>query len=664
MKKVFRIFWLIGLFTCILVADASAQFTRHIVWLKNKGGNTFSLSTPTAYLSTRSIQRRTNQQISLDSTDLPVTTAYINAIRAISGVTVLNVSKWLNAVCIQTSTPTALTAVQQLPFVQNTAALAARNLHGRAHDKFYESQLITPLEETAAKQEDLQGDFYSYGTSAGAEIKLHKGDFLHNIGLRGQGLQIAILDGGFFNYNTLRAFDSINRNGQILSTWDFISRNAIVSDDHPHGMQCLSTIAANIPGQFVGKAPQASFHLFRTEDVSAEYPIEEFNWVCAAERADSIGADLISSSLGYYDFDNPVFNYSYSQLNGNTTLSVQGADRAAKKGLLVFNSAGNEGNTAWRNIVTPADGDSVIAVGAVNTQGIVGSFSSYGPAPGGRIKPDVASVGVAAVVQNSNNAIGTANGTSFSCPNMAGLATCLWQGFPEFNNNKIGEALKRSGSKFANPDNRIGYGIPDMQQAFSWLLADYATVAAQLNNCTATINWKSKDMEAMRYELQRLLPGETNYTTIQQIVPPAGSILRNSNYQYADRLETTQTGTVKYRVVQWIDTATATKRSVLIDSAQLLLPNPCVTTLTSSIQLFPNPATNSTRLTINYPGTNPLLQVAISDMAGRIVKRYRVPLRSPSSSTDLSLSAFPKGTYLISVWDEKKKIGTIKLVKD
>jgi hypothetical protein len=171
-------------------------------------------------------------------------------------------------------------------------------------------------------------------------------------------------------------------------------------------------------------------------------------------------------------------------------------------------------------------------------------------------------------------------------------------------------------------------------------------------------------MEAMRYELQRLLPGETNYTTIQQIVPPAGSILRNSNYQYADRLETTQTGTVKYRVVQWIDTATATKRSVLIDSAQLLLPNPCVTTLTSSIQLFPNPATNSTRLTINYPGTNPLLQVAISDMAGRIVKRYRVPLRSPSSSTDLSLSAFPKGTYLISVWDEKKKIGTIKLVKD
>ncbi|MFM8710466.1 MAG: S8 family serine peptidase, partial [Sphingomonadales bacterium] len=386
---------------------ANAQFTRHIVWLKNKGGNSFTLGNPSAYLSARSLQRRTHQQIALDSTDLPVTTAYLTAIRGISGVTVLNVSKWLNAVCIQTSTPTALTAVQQLSFVQSTAGLADR-IGGRGIDKFIESQKMTPLSDVDAKSEQLTGDFYSYGGSAGAEIKLHKGDFLHNIGLRGQGIQIAVLDGGFFNYNSLRAFDSVNRNGQILSTWDFVARNATVNDDHPHGMQCLSTIAANIPGQFVGKAPQASFHLFRTEDVNAEYPIEEFNWVCAAERADSVGADLISSSLGYYDFDNPVFNYTYAQMNGNTTLSVRGADRAAQKGLLVFNSAGNEGNSAWRNIITPSDGDSVLAIGAVNSSGVVGSFSSYGPAPGGRIKPDLASVGVSAVVQSSNNNIATA----------------------------------------------------------------------------------------------------------------------------------------------------------------------------------------------------------------------------------------------------------------
>jgi len=648
----------------LLVSSASAQFTRHIVWLKNKGGNSFSLSNPSAYLSARAIQRRTNQQVTLDSTDLPVTSYYLNTLRAVNGVTILNVSKWLNAVCIQTNNATALTAVQQLPFVQATAGLAARQTTGRVNDKFIETERLLPLTEVAAKPGELSGDFYSYGTSAGAEIKLHKGEFLHNIGLRGQGMQIALLDGGFFNYTTLRASDSVNRNGQILSTWDFVAGHASVSEDHPHGMQCLSTIAANIPGQFVGKAPQASFHLFRSEDVNSEYPIEEFNWVCAAERADSTGADLISSSLGYFDFDNPLFNYTYNQLNGNTTLSVRGADLAAKKGILVFNSAGNEGNTAWRNIITPSDGDSVLAIGATNAQGLVGSFSSYGPAPGGRIKPDIASVGVAAVVQGSSNTIGTANGTSFSCPNMAGLGACLWQGFPEFNNMKIAQALKRSGSRFSNPDDRMGYGIPDLRMAFGWLLAEYATLSAQLNNCVVTVNWKSKDVESMRYELQRMLPGESSYSIIQQTIPASGTVLRNSTYQYTDRIQTNLTGAIKYRIVQWIDTAVATRQSVVLDSAEVLLTNSCVTTPQATIQLYPNPAGNSTRLIVNYAGTNTQLQVAISDMAGRIISRYLVPLRSPSSSSELLLGTYPKGAYLITVWDGDIKIGTVKLVKD
>lgn len=664
MKMLVRHWLLCSLFILFSTSRSEAQFTRHIVWLKNKGGTTFSLASPAAYLSAKALQRRTSQQLTLDSTDLPVTTAYLAAIRAVNGVTILNVSKWLNAVCIETSNAAALTAVQQLPFVMATGGLAARGTTTPVVDKFIESQHIAPLPDTDAKPGQLSGDFYSYGGSAGAEIKLHRGEFLHNIGLRGQGMQIAMLDGGFFNYNTLRAFDSANRNGQIISTWDFVSRNATVNDDHPHGMQCLSTIAANIPGQFVGKAPLASFHLFRTEDVNSEYPIEEFNWVCAAERADSTGADLISSSLGYYDFDNAVFNYTYNQLNGNTTLSVRGADLAAKKGLLVFNSAGNEGNSAWRNIITPADGDSVLAIGAVNASGVVGSFSSYGPAPGGRIKPDIASVGVAAVIQSSNNNIGTANGTSFSCPNMAGLSACLWQGFPEFNNMKIAEALKRSGSRFSNPDDRVGFGIPDMRKAFGWLLASYASMNAQPTNCSINISWKSKDVESMRYELQRKLPGEPAYTTLQQIVPAAGQTLRNSNYQYTDRLQTNPAGAIAYRVVQWIDTAAATKESVLLDSVSLLLTDPCITSLETSVQVFPNPATNNTRLVINYASLNPALEVVIGDMTGRILRRFQVPLRSTVSSSDLPLQAFPKGGYLITVWDEDKKVGTVKLIKD
>jgi subtilisin family serine protease len=658
-------YWILSCALLIVTANIThAQLTRHIVWLKNKGSNTFSLSNPTAYLSARALQRRTTQQLALDSTDLPVTPTYLVAIGSISGVTILNVSKWLNAVCIQTSGISPLTAVQQLPFVQATAGLAARTLIGPVTDKFTESQRITPLPEYEAKQVKLDGDFYNYGGSAGAEIKLHKGEFLHNIGLSGKGLQIAVLDGGFFNYNSLRAFDSVNRNGQIISTWDFVSRNATVNDDHPHGMQCLSTMAAHIPGQFVGKAPQASFHLFRTEDVNSEYPIEEFNWVCGAERADSAGADLISSSLGYYDFDDPSFNYTYGQLNGNTSIAVRGADQAAKKGLLVFNSAGNEGNSAWRNIVTPADGDSVLAIGAVNTMGNVGSFSSYGPAPSGRIKPDLASVGVSAVVQGSNNNIGTANGTSFACPNMAGLSACLWQGFPEFNNMKIAEALKRSGSRFTNPDDRVGFGIPDLRKAFGWLLTEYATMNAQATNCSINITWKSKDVQSMRYELQRKLPGEPSYTTLQQIAPAAGLTLRNSNYQYTDRILINPTGAISYRVIQWIDTAAATKESILLDSISLLLSDPCVTSLETSIQVFPNPASSNARLVVNYAGTTPLLWVAISDMTGRILSRYQVPLRTTVSSSDLPLQSYSKGTYLITVWEEDKKIGSVKLVKD
>jgi subtilisin family serine protease len=215
--------------------------------------------------------------------------------------------------------------------------------------------LIFPLKEYGIT------DFFNYGAGSLAEINLHKGQFLHNIGLRGQGMVIAILDGGFFNYTTLDAMDSIILNNQVLDTWDFYSNNTTVSDDHPHGMQCLSTIAANIPGQFIGKAPKANFMLYRTEDVNSEYPIEEFNMVCGMERADSAGADVISASLGYSEFDDASFDHTYAQMNGNTTIAAIGADLAAKKGILFVAAAGNEGGTAWHYIMTPADGDSVLS---------------------------------------------------------------------------------------------------------------------------------------------------------------------------------------------------------------------------------------------------------------------------------------------------------------
>jgi hypothetical protein len=465
----------------LIVNESHAQFTRFLVRLKNKGATSFTIADPSPYLSSRAITRRTRYNITIDSSDLPVPATYITQIRNVPNVTVLNVSKWLNAVDIQTSDPNAITAINALPFVQSTAAVASKSV-GPGHNKYDGENPVIGFGNS--RMEGQQGNFFNYGASSFNEIHLHKGEFLHDIGLRGQGMLITVLDGGFFHYTTLKAFDSANLNGQILSTWDFVNREASVTEDDAHGMMCLSTIVANIPGQFVGKAPKASFHLFKTEDVNSEYPIEEFNWVCGAERADSAGSDVITSSLGYNTFDNPTFDHTYSQMNGNTTICTTGADIAAKKGIIVFNAAGNEGTNGWHYIIAPADGDSVVAVGAVNSSGTVGSFSSYGPSADGRIKPDMASVGVTALVQATNNTVGTGNGTSFATPNMAGLGTCLWQGFPEFNNMRIIRALKEAGSIYASPNDRIGYGIPDLKTAFGTLLTEYATSTASITACT------------------------------------------------------------------------------------------------------------------------------------------------------------------------------------
>ena len=183
----------------------------------------------------------------------------------------------------------------------------------------------------------VTADVYDYGLSA-AQVAIHNGQFLHNIGLRGQNMIIGMLDAGYQNYLTVKAFDSVRANGQILGTYDFVAGEVSVNEDNAHGMQCLSTIAANIPGQFVGTAPKASFYLFRTEESATEYPIEEHNWVCGAERVDSAGGDVISSSLGYYDFqgvfNSPLYNHVYADMNGNKTIPAIGADLAAKKGIL------------------------------------------------------------------------------------------------------------------------------------------------------------------------------------------------------------------------------------------------------------------------------------------------------------------------------------------
>jgi hypothetical protein len=664
-------------FLLCLLAGTFAQFgaaqTRYLVKFKDKGDNPFSISTPSGYLSARAISRRANQSIAVDSTDLPVTPRYIDSVRLAGAVTILNVSKWLNQVSIQTTDAAALAKINSFPFVRSATAIAARMNSSNAGPagKLKGSE----TSDEASRVTGITENFFQYGQSFN-QVHIHNGEFLHNIGLRGQTKVISLLDAGFFNYTTLDAFDSVNANGQVLGTWDFVARQASVVEDHTHGMQCFSIIAANIPGQFVGTAPKANFYLFRSEDAGSEYPIEEHNWVCAAERADSVGTDVISSSLGYntFDgaFDNAAYNHTYAEMNGNTTMVVIGADLAAKKGMLVVNSAGNEGSSAWKYIASPADGDSVLAVGAVNTAGQVAAFSSYGPSSDGQVKPDVASVGVNTVIQNSGNTVGTGNGTSYAAPNMAGLATCLWQGFPEVNNMRIINALRLSSSIATSPNDRIGYGIPDMKKAVFILLKELVTSSSSTaaNGCKTTIQWTSKDIAGMKYELQRAMPMQTVFTTVGSF-DPSRPAFGQSSYTWTDSFGlVTSGGPITYRIRQVIDTAAASFSADFIDTLEITPGAACITTGINPVNpgdggilIVPNPAPG--RFTLKMTSAAPVekLVIRIINGKGQLVAQEQRSKTAGPANFEFPIPHLASGKYYVMVYNGEKLLATKELIK-
>lgn len=462
----------------ILVSkDTKAQFSKYIIRFKDKTGTPFTIGNPTQYLSPRSIARRTRQHISIDETDLPITPRYLDSVRLSPNVRVLNISKWLNQVCIQTTDATALARINSLPFVLASQPLMRPETLPVTINKLNEP--IGPAMLPQTGQNIL--DYYNYGNAYPQE-HIHEGEYLHNNGFHGEGMMISIMDAGFRNYQTITAFDSVRINGQIVETYDYVSNDPNVNDDDIHGMYCFSIIAANWPGQLVGSCPRAKFILYRTEDAATEFPIEEQNWVAAAERADSIGADVFSTSLGYTQFDNSIFNHTYADMNGHTTIIARGCASAIRKGIISVVAAGNDGSSSWHFISTPADTDSAITVGAVNSSGVVANFSSYGPSSSGVIKPTVASVGVGTAIAGSNNLPTSGNGTSFATPNLAGLVTCLWQAYQDFTNIEIIDAIKRSSSIFTAPNDRIGYGIPNFHKAYD----DLAKLRA-LRNITSIL---------------------------------------------------------------------------------------------------------------------------------------------------------------------------------
>ncbi|GHB60044.1 S8 family serine peptidase [Persicitalea jodogahamensis] len=465
MKKYYLLLSLLLLALPGIRAEAQV-LPRYFIYFKDKANSTFSVQNPDAFLSQRAIARRQRQGIAITTSDLPVNSTYIQAVQQ-TGAKVFFTSRWFNAALLE-ATDAQWAAIKALPFYKSTE----RNLPiapastpgvarlGAVHDKFGAQETID--------YGQTQGQLAMLGIPA-----------IHEKGFHGEGMLVAVLDAGFPKANEVGYLKPVFDSKRMLDTYDFISRKTGVYDNHPHGLNCLSIIGAEQPGLMVGAAYKASFALYRTENDFSETPYEEATWIMAAERADSLGVDIISSSLGYNLFDNPVYDYTTQQLDGRTALISKAALYAARRGILVVNSAGNSGNDPWKLVTPPADADSILAIGATFSNRSYAPFSSIGPTTDGRIKPDVSAQGVGTTIGNSTGGATSGSGTSFSAPLIAGMAALLWQEFPYLTAQQLIKVIKQAGDKAANPDNLLGYGIPTIQKAEELVRQTYAPLATE-----------------------------------------------------------------------------------------------------------------------------------------------------------------------------------------
>ncbi len=427
------------------------------IYFTNKPNASTFLANPLTMLTQRALDRRTAQNISLDNTDVPVHQPYIDQIAASTGITVMAKSKWLNSVHVRGS-QVDIQALSSLIFVSSidfsNNALNSRQIQTK---DLKINKINKQLEELVT---------YNYGNSSN-QIQMLNGHLLHQQNYTGQGKIIAVLDSGFINVDTATPFQNLITNGQILGGYNFPDANTNYFSRHNHGTSVLSCMGGFVDNQLVGTAPDAQYYLFITEDVNSENPVEESYWVEAAELADYYGADVINSSLGYFEYDNPAYSHTYSDMIGNKAYASRGANMAFAKGMMVVISAGNSGNSSEPHVGVPAEATNVLAIGAVDSNEVYASFSSIGPSYDGRIKPDVCAKGLGTTVSTTSGNITTSNGTSFSSPVMAGMVATFWSAVPSLTNVQVTNFIKQSADLYANPTAQKGYGVPDFQLALT-----------------------------------------------------------------------------------------------------------------------------------------------------------------------------------------------------
>ncbi len=462
---------------CLLGQLSLAQNSKTFYWIsfKDKSGSDYSIDKPEAFLSKRAINRRTKQHISITEQDMPVNRSYIDQVKTLGGE-VVGVSKWFNAVSVRNLNANEMEAISIHPFVKSIQKM---EIHKREEldPKF---QLEENTFSPSGSLLNRAGGVFNYGLGY-LQANQIGADCMHNNGYTGAGMVIAVLDAGFYKVDSLPTFDSLRTNGQILGCRDFVVGDTMVYEDYAHGMNVLSCMGGNLPGSLVGTAPKANYWLIRTEDAWSESIQEEIFWTIGAEFADSVGADIINSSLGYSVFDNTADNHTYADMDGNTTIITKAADIAASKGIFVTTSAGNAGGPPWYKITAPADADSVLTVGAVDSLGFITGFSSRGLTFDGRIKPDVVARGHHAAFASAWGGIQQGNGTSFSSPITAGAVACLWQANPGKTNMELLYAIQESSNQFSAPDSIRGYGVPNFCTANSLLTGIQEHNALNLN---------------------------------------------------------------------------------------------------------------------------------------------------------------------------------------
>ena len=532
---------LLPFFLLLTVSIYAQTPAKYWVQFKDRNIENYSVKNPEAFLSSHAIEKRAKFGIPITEEDIPVGRKLIATILALDSTAVLlTTSKWHNGATFYSENPDFITLMQECAIV-----LYVEQTFTGKEPEFFISENANYFNSNTPKV-DIPNDLdYGYGAK---QIQINNIHWLHRLGFKGEGVMLQLNDGGFRNSDSIRHFRQHFEDNRVRCAKNIVQPEKSTFRDGGHGTGVWSCIAAYIPGELIGSAPACNFYLVQTEDPRTEFVIEEDNWVAGLEFADSLGMDIVTSSLGYTTFDDSTYYRSYNSLDGKTSRASLAANIAVSKGMIVVNSAGNEGNSKWHYIGVPADATHVISVGAVNANGQKAPFSSHGPTYDGRVKPDGAAVGWNTVVGLENDRTFPGSGTSYSAPMLAGMVACLRQAFPNKTSFDIIDAVRQCGTQYATPDTALGYGITDFLKAYNLLAEpengrlliafESFVVANKSKNILFTIETKNNTIIPLVYGLRKTGKMKSKDIRLKagmnKITLSVAKLLRNSKYDFFD----------------------------------------------------------------------------------------------------------------------------------